>query len=74
MKAVETWPFPEVATSDVSASVVVAGVLVTAADSMPSPTEFTARSLILWLVPLVRPVITTGLLVVAALVQVPLSI
>ena len=56
---------PGVAFSPVGAFGVVSVVTATVADGVPAPTPLTARRPIVYAVPLVRPVIVTGLLVVA---------
>ena len=63
VNAIEAEPVPEVATRPVGADGVVRGVTDTADDFAPPPTLLYARSLMLYDVPFVRPVMETGELV-----------
>ena len=65
VKVTDTWPSPAVALSPVGALGMVSGVEFTLAEAVPEPAALTARSPMAYLVPLVRPVITAGLLVSA---------
>jgi hypothetical protein len=64
-KAIDTEPSPGVATNEVGAAGVVRGVDDTADETAPSPMLFTARNLIVYSVPLDRPVIEIGEFVAA---------
>ena len=61
----DTWTSPAVALRPVGALAIVMGVALTLAEAVPEPAALTARSPMAYVVPLVRPVIVTGLLVSA---------
>ena len=65
VKATDTWASPAVAVMPVGASGGPKGIALTLAEAVPEPAAFMARSPMAYVVPLVRPVIVTGLLVSA---------
>ena len=62
-----TVPCPAVAPSAAGAPAVESGVPLADADAAPAPAAFTARSPTAYVVPLTRPVMTSGLAVDAGL-------
>ena len=62
VKATDTWASLAVALRPVGALGVSAAIDDTMAAAVPAPAALTARSPMAYVVPLVRPVITTGLL------------
>jgi hypothetical protein len=60
VKERDTCPSPAVVDSPVGAAGVVSGVAVTLSLAAPVPTEFTALSRMVYVVPFVNPVITMG--------------
>ena len=62
-----TWVSPTVALRPVGALGIARGVEITLAEAVPEPAAFTARSPRAYVVPFVRPVITTGLLALVGL-------
>ena len=65
MNAIDAEPSPGVATRSVGADGVVRGVDDTADETAPSPMLFTARNVMVYSVPLDRPVIEIGEVVAA---------
>ena len=59
-KVTDTCPSDAVTLPNVGAVARVTGTIVTADVAAPTPTEFTARSLTLYVVPLVKPTIKSG--------------
>jgi hypothetical protein len=72
LKATEACPAPAVATTEVGAPGTVNGVAEIEFDDVPPPTEFTARMVMGYVVPFVKPVRVNGE-VVAELQFVPPS-
>ena len=73
VKAIDTWVSLGVALRPVGAFGVVTGIAVNVGEAVPVPTELTARSPIVYVVPLARPVIVAGLAVTAGLNTVQLA-
>ena len=60
VNAIDTWPLLGVVTRFIGASGTVRGLAVTTKDSAPPPATLTARNLMLYNVPFVKPGTTTG--------------
>ena len=67
MNAISADLSPAVAAVNVGAAPVTRGVTVFVAEAVPGPSLETARILMLYVVPLVRPVMVSGLSVLAGL-------